>query len=74
MGLFLFLHVKGGFGKGKGLAIKKKIFFLLLFYFLLPFKNHIYFILDNLLTYHGHITLKCVDRYFYWFVTIFSKK
>ena len=31
------------------------------------------FTLDNLSKY-GHITLKFVVRYFYWVVTIFSKK
>ena len=40
---------------------------------LLSFKNLKYFTLDNLSTY-GHITLKFVGRYFYWFVTMFSKK
>ena len=58
-------------GGDKGLAIKKKYTFLT-FFLLLPFKNK-YFTLDNLSTYE-HITLKYVGRYFYWFVTILSKK
>ena len=57
-------------GGGRGLAIK--IFFYY-FFILLPFRNKKYFTFDNLSIY-GHITLKFIDRYFYWFVTIFSKK
>ena len=53
--------IKGGGGK---------VFFKNI---LLSFKNLKYFTLDNLSTY-AHITLKFVDRYFNWFVTIFSKK
>ena len=53
-------------GGGKGRALKEKGTF-----FLLPFKN--YFTLDNLSKY-GHITLKFIGRYFYWVLTIFSKK
>ena len=40
---------------------------------LLPFKNKKKFTLDNVSKY-GHITLKFVGNYFYWVVTIFSKK
>ena len=44
-------------GRGKGLALKKKITFFNIFFILLPFTNKTYFTLDNLSTY-GHITLK----------------
>ena len=43
------------------------------FKILLPFKNKILFILDNLLKY-GHITLKFVGRYFHWVVAIYFPK
>ena len=65
--------LRGG-GGVKGRAIKEKItFFETFFFILLPFKNKIYFTLDNLSKY-GHITLMFVGRYFYLVVTIFSKK
>ena len=59
--------LRGG-GGSKGPAIKD-----FCFYILLSFKNKHYFTLDNLLKY-GHIALTFVCRYFYWVVTIFSKK
>ena len=52
-------------GRGKGPAIKEKLFFLLRI--LLPFTNKHYFTLNDLSKY-GHITLKFVGRYFYWVV------
>ena len=54
------------------LRIKKKKFDFF-FSILLTFKNSKYFTLDNLSIY-GHIMLKLVSRYFYWFVSIFAKK
>ena len=61
-------------GGGEGRAMKeKKTFFETCFFILLPFKKKNYFTLDNLWKY-GHIMLKFVGRYFYWVVTIFSKK
>ena len=58
--------IKGG--GGKALVFKPNYFFILL-----PFENKKYITLDNL-SKCGHITLKFVGRYFYWFVTIFAKK
>ena len=53
----------------KPLAIK--IYFFLLFLFCCHFKIKNYFIYQHM---DGHITLKFINMYFYWFVTIFAKK
>ena len=59
--------------KTKKISFEENINFKTFFLILLPLRNKNDFILDNLSKY-GHMTLKFVGRYFYWVVTIFSKK
>ena len=59
-------------GGGKSLAIKKKNNFKIFFLFCSHLKQKNILLQTNFSTY-GHIKLKFVSRYFYQFVTVFSK-